>query len=118
MDEALAGGPADGAVVSATLRIETAPVFVPLLGPARYKGAYGGRGGAKSHFFADLMVDTALSTPGDYGVGLLGVCIREVQKTLQESAKRLIESKLEKFRLGEADGFRVYTDRIATPRDG
>jgi phage terminase large subunit len=36
----------------ATLTIPTAPVFLPLLEPARYKGAYGGRGSAKSHFFA------------------------------------------------------------------
>lgn len=36
--------------------------------------------------------------------GLLSVCIREVQKTLKESAKRLIESKLSDFRLGEARG--------------
>ena len=26
----------------------------PLLKPARYKGAYGGRGGGKSHFFATM----------------------------------------------------------------
>ena len=31
-----------------TLRIPTAPVFRPLLEPARYKGAYGGRGSGKS----------------------------------------------------------------------
>ena len=33
--------------------IETARVFKPLLEPARYKGAYGGRGSGKSHFFGD-----------------------------------------------------------------
>jgi phage terminase large subunit len=38
-----------------TLRIPTAPVFRPLLEPARYKGAYGGRGSGKSHFFGELM---------------------------------------------------------------
>ena len=46
------------------------------------------------------------------------VCIREVQKDLKESAKLLIEDKLSQFSLGEADGFRVYTDRIQTPKDG
>src|SRR5262245_49722785 len=96
-----------------TLKIKTAPVFEPLLKPARYKGAWGGRGSGKSHFFASLVVEhTARSQ------GMLVVCIREVQKTLKESAKRLIEMKLAQYTLGEADGFRVYDDRIATPGDG
>lgn len=46
------------------------------------------------------------------------VCIREVQKSLKESAKRLIEDKLTKFGLGEAQGFRVFKDVIETPGDG
>jgi hypothetical protein len=33
------------------VRSEVATVFAPLMRPARYKGAYGGRAGAKSHFF-------------------------------------------------------------------
>jgi phage terminase large subunit len=41
-----------------------------------------------------------------------------VQKSLQQSAKRLIESKLADFRLGEADGFKVFNDVIRTPGDG
>ncbi len=40
----------------ATLRIQTAQIFRPLLEPARYNGAYGGRGSGKSHFFGELMV--------------------------------------------------------------
>ena len=72
----------------ATLRIPTAPVFRPLLAPARYKGAYGGRGSGKSHFFGELMVEECLIVPGT-----LAVCIREVQKSLMQSSKRLIESK-------------------------
>ena len=46
------------------------------------------------------------------------VSAREIQKSLKDSAKFLIESKLAKFGLGEADGFKIYTDRIATPGDG
>src|SRR6516164_7286689 len=69
-----------------TLRIPTAPVFRPLLEPARYKGAYGGRGSGKSHFFGELMVERCLVSPGT-----LAVCIREVQKSLLQSSKRLIE---------------------------
>jgi phage terminase large subunit len=46
------------------------------------------------------------------------VCIREVQKSLKESAKRLIEGKLEKHGLGEKQGFRVLKDSIETPGNG
>jgi phage terminase large subunit len=95
------------------LHIPTAEVFKPLYQPARYKGAWGGRGSGKSHDRAGALIDDSL-----YERGLLSVCIREVQKSLKDSAKRLIESKLETFRLGEADGFKVFTDRIETPGDG
>ena len=97
----------------ATLRIETAPVFEPLLKPSRYKGAWGGRGSGKSHFFAELLIEESLLNPG-----LRAVCIREVQKSLKESAKRLIEDKLKQFNLGEKQGFRVLQDRIETPGNG
>src|SRR5262245_46404773 len=96
-----------------TATFRNAPVFIPLLDPARYKAAYGGRGSGKSHFFAELAIEEAASHRG-----LLICCIREVQKTLVESAKRLLETKLNKFKLGEAEGFKVYRDRIATPGDG
>lgn len=46
------------------------------------------------------------------------MCIREVQKSLKESAKRLIEDKLGQHGLGEADGFRVFREVIETPGDG
>lgn len=95
------------------LRIKTAEVFEPLYKPARYKAAWGGRGSGKSHDRAGALVDDSL-----YERGLLSVCIREVQKSLKDSAKRLIESKLEEYRLGEADGFKVFADRIQTPGDG
>lgn len=50
--------------------------------------------------------------------GFRGVCIREVQKSLKESAKRLIEDQLANYRLGEADGFKVFREVISTPGDG
>ena len=96
-----------------TLQIQTAKVFKPLYQPARYKGLWGGRGSGKSHDRAGALIDDSL-----YERGLLSVCIREVQKSLKDSAKRLIESKLAEFRLGEADGFKVFADCIQTPGDG
>lgn len=95
------------------LEIPTAEVFTPLLEPARYKGVWGGRGSGKSHFFAGLMVEDHLAERG-----MLSVCIREVQKSLAQSSKRLLESKLQAFGLGEADGFKVFRDVIQTPGDG
>jgi phage terminase large subunit len=50
--------------------------------------------------------------------GLRTVAIREVQKSLKESAKRLVEDKLAAFGLGEADGFKVFREVIETPGDG
>lgn len=98
---------------SRTLAIDTAEVFEPLLKPSRYKGAWGGRGSGKSHFFAGLVVDHSL-----YEKGLRTVCIREVQKALKESAKLLIETKISEYGLGEADGFKVFREVIETPGDG
>lgn len=100
------------------LRIPTAGVFAPLLEPARYKGAHGGRGSGKSHFFAGAGVEDALRFPGDFGEGCRFLCAREVQKSIKESAKRLIEDKLAEFGLGEAQGFKVFRDVIETPGDG
>jgi phage terminase large subunit len=93
------------------LRIPTAKVFEPLLTSARYKGLYGGRGSGKSHFFGELLVETCEAERGT-----LAVCIREAQRTLAQSSKRLIESKI--FALGLGHGFKVFSDKIETPGDG
>jgi phage terminase large subunit len=95
----------------AILRIPTAGVFEPLLVPARYKGVYGGRGSGKSHFFGELLVETCQAERGT-----LAVCIREAQRTLAQSSKRLIESKIAS--LGVGSGFKLFTDKIETPGDG
>ena len=95
------------------LSLPTARAFLPLLEPARDKGAWGGRGSGKSHFFAGLLIEDSLANKG-----LPSVCIREVQKSLKDSAKRLIETKLIEHGLGEADGFKVFREQIETPGDG
>ncbi len=86
-------------------------MFQPLLKPSRYKGAYGGRGSGKSHFFGELLVFECLAERG-----MLAVCIREVQKTLAQSSKRLIETKIQA--LGVGSQFRIFNDKIETPGDG
>ncbi len=96
-----------------SLQIPTAEVFEPLLYPARYKGAWGGRGSGKSHFFGEMLVDDAIRN-----LGLRSVCIREVQKTLKQSSKKLIEDKIISLKLGESNGFKVFREVIETPGDG
>ena len=95
---------------SSILRLETPRVFVPLLEPARYKGAFGGRGSAKSHFFAEALVERCLLET------TRAVCIRENQKSLRESVKALIEDKIKKF--GVQDHFRVLTTHIEVKANG
>lgn len=99
------------AAQSSTLEIPTARAFVPLLQPARYKGAYGGRGSGKSHFFAEMLVEECLRFPGTRAV-----CVREVQKSLKESAKKLIEDKIQSLGLGRK--FEVLNTEIKTPGGG
>jgi len=50
--------------------------------------------------------------------GMRAACIREVQKSLKQSSKRLIEDKLQAYNLGERAGFKVYREVIETPNDG
>lgn len=92
------------------LQIETAPVFAPLLAPSRYKGVHGGRGSAKSHFFAELLIERCIIQKTDWA------CLREVQKTLDQSVKKLLESKIQKFGVGHL--FDVQQNRIKTPFGG
>jgi len=86
-------------------------VFEPLLDRSRYKGAWGGRGSGKSQFFADAIIIRCLSEPG-----LRVLACREIQKSLKESAKRLIESKIEEYGLGTL--FDVQSAEIRTPGGG
>ena len=79
----------------AILEIETAAVFEPLLHPSRYKGAHGGRGSGKSHFASPrcwLKTRCVILACAPF-------YIREVQKSLKESAKRLIEDKIDALAL-------------------
>ncbi|HEU4708386.1 MAG TPA: PBSX family phage terminase large subunit [Methylophilaceae bacterium] len=92
------------------LQIPTPRVFAPLLQPSRYKGAHGGRASAKSHFFAGLMVEENIDRKLD------NVCLREVQKSLEFSVKKLIESKIRDMNAGMY--FEVQDKRILTKKGG
>jgi len=87
------------------LEIKTPRVFKPLLADGlRYLGAHGGRGSGKSHFFAELAIERAATEKFHL------VCVREVQKTLDQSVKKLLEAKIEEFGLGSM--FEVQQSRI------
>jgi phage terminase large subunit len=77
------------------LEIEKPEWAEDFMAPARYKGIYGGRGGGKSHERAEEIVRLFVQNPNIRFVGL-----REVQKSLGQSVKFLIESKIEKLGLG------------------
>lgn len=78
-----------------TLKAPVAAVFAPLLEEKRYKVAFGGRASGKSWFFAEELILRAIENPK-----LRAVCIREVQKSLNQSVKRLLEDRIEFFDLG------------------
>lgn len=95
-----------------SLDIPVPRVFVPLLADGmRYKGAWGGRGSGKSWFFAGYIIWRCVKEPG-----LRVVCVREVQKTLRESAKRLLEDTIKAMNVGHL--FEVLSDSIKTPGGG
>lgn len=95
---------------TSALTIETAEVFEPLLQRKRYKGARGGRGGAKSWFFGEMLVDDCIREP------IRAVCVREIQKSLEQSVKRLLEDIIEHYKIGHL--FNIKKSWIETPQDG
>ncbi|MGK9170924.1 PBSX family phage terminase large subunit [Inquilinus limosus] len=90
---------------------DLAPAFLQLLERSRYKGVHGGRGSGKSHVFAELLVRRCVEA-----APVRAVCIREVQRSLDQSVKRLLEDKIQALGLGPA--FKVQADRILGPQGG
>lgn len=86
------------------LDIPTPRWALPLLRPARYKGIHGGRGSGKSHFFAEMLIERSILQKTD------AVCAREVQKSLDQSVKKLLEAKIEALNVG--DYFEVQDKKI------
>ena len=78
-----------------TLKIQTPEWAVPLLEPSRYKGAWGGRGSEKSHAFAEMMIEAHILDQSESSV-----CVREIQKSLNQSVKRLLELKIQEMNAG------------------
>lgn len=92
------------------LELPTPRVFIPLLQPARYKGIHGGRGSGKSHFFGELWLERNITDHVDC------VCLREVQKSLEFSVKKLLEHKVSHYNAGAY--FEIQDKRIFSKRGG
>lgn len=69
--------------------IQLPEAFQHLFTPSRYKAYFGGRGSAKSHSFASALVLRAAEQP------LRVLCCREVQRSIKDSVKRLLDDKIE-----------------------
>lgn len=95
---------------SSVLQIQTPEVFLPLLEPARYKGVHGGRGSGKSHFFGEMLIERSIMDKTD------AVCIRENQKSLDQSVKKLLENKIESMNAGAY--FEVQDKKIRSHNGG
>jgi phage terminase large subunit len=83
----------------------------PWLRKARYKGAHGGRGSAKSWTAARLLIARCIRRPGTRWV-----CVREIQNSLRESVKRLLDDVIKEFKLTHL--FRTLETQILTPGGG
>ncbi len=75
--------------------------FWPLFEPHRYKICYGGRGGGKSRAFAMALLVEGYRRP------IRCLCAREIQLSIRDSVKRLLDDEIE--RLGLRD-FYTSTD--------
>lgn len=92
------------------LEIATPRAFAPLLQDARYLGAHGGRGSGKSHFFAEKGVERCLLTVTRM------VCLREIQKSIKQSIKLLLEDKIKKLKVSHR--FDILENEIRVDNGG
>lgn len=91
------------------IEIATPRWAIPALATARYKAIYGGRGSGKSHFVGEYIIEEHILNPDDSTV-----CVREIQKSLDQSVKRLLEGKIRKLNAG--DYFEVLDAKIRNKR--
>lgn len=94
--------------VPGALKVEFPEKLLPLMereGRRRYYIAYGGRGGARSWSFARAVILQCTEHP------LFVLCAREVQKSLDESVKLLLENQIKL--LGLENFFDVRETEIA-----
>lgn len=84
-------------------------LFDPPMGGARYRAAHGGRAGAKSHSFVKAALLHGAAQPLRVG------CYREIQKSIKDSAKRLIDDQISMLKLSD---FYSSTDTEVRGKNG
>ena len=87
VQRAASTGHTERTVNTDTIRLPFA--FRELFVPSRYKAFYGGRGSAKSHSFASALLVRLSKRP------LRLLCCREVQVSIRDSVKRLLDDKID-----------------------
>lgn len=91
--------------------VQIPAAFRDLFDPQYRDYAYhGGRGGAKSHSIAGALVIQAAASP------LRVVCAREIQESLRDSVKQLIEDKIADY--GLEDHFEALRDETRAKNGG
>lgn len=76
------------------MNVEVPEKLLFLFEPFRYKVAHGGRGGAKSWGFARALLMLGASKPTRI------LCAREIQKSIKDSVKRLLDDQIQALGLG------------------
>lgn len=75
-------------------RLELPVKLLPILQPRRFKVMYGGRGGAKSHTVAEVLL--MMGTRETKRI----VCVRQIQKSLAESSMQVLKDYIDTLDLG------------------
>lgn len=103
--------------MSNTLRLPEAFRFLrqPLADdgtPVRWRAAYGGRGSAKSRSFVTEIVLQGAERPERI------LCCREIQRSIRDSVKRLLDDEIQRTGLGGPGGFYESTDSEIRGKNG
>ncbi len=98
--------------MSLDINMEIPEAFAEYLDPYRYKVAYGGRAGTKTETFARILVKESMEYPH------LTLCCREIQKSIEQSTKKTIESVMNEMGiLGHDKFFRSNKTQIYSPHN-
>lgn len=101
--------------VKGELVLQTPRVFLPIVAPEnqhkRYFGMKGSRASGKSHMAAEIVIEECILQRG-----LRVLCARESQKSIKESAKKLLEDKIAAMGVGHL--FHILLTEIRTPGGG
>lgn len=88
------------------IKIQTPSWALPIFeNHYRYVGIKGGRGSGKSHFAAEWCIEDLILNPTHRGV-----CIREMQNSIRDSSKTLLQDKIKK--MGVSHLFRITESEI------